>query len=195
MGSQVRHELREATMVAHQRLHHHPVLAPLAAEGLTLDDYHRALIAFRGLHRAADRDLAVIWPERRPRSPLIAADMAFLGLASPPADAELADLPAIDSRPAALGVRYVIDGSFFGGQALAGSIRRSLGLGAGRGADFFSGGSLDFTLEWRHLVAWLDALREGEARERARDAAVAAFAAVEAWLDRYGGGLSRGGAP
>jgi heme oxygenase len=184
MGSQVRQALREATTVAHLRLHRHPVLAPLAAAGLTRAAYGRALAALLGVHSAADRTLATVWPDRAVRTPLIIEDLERLGL--DPA-AGPAPLPEIDGRPAALGIRYVVDGSFFGGQALVANVWRRLKLGPDNGAGFFAGGTLNASAEWRRLLEWLEMLTAEADRARACAAAVATFGAIEGWLDGFAG--------
>jgi len=183
MSFQVRQALREATDAAHRRLHHHPVLAPLAAATLTRAQYGAGLAALHGVHAAADRALAARWPERTPRAPLIAVDLRALGLDPDRLDA--ADtLPAYESDAALLGGRYVIDGSAFGTQSMLGNVRRTLGLDAATGASFFAGGTLNTSDDWRALLAALEGLRTPDERDRARAAAEATFAAVERWLDR-----------
>ncbi|MEI8397159.1 MAG: biliverdin-producing heme oxygenase [Rhodospirillaceae bacterium] len=180
--NKVRKALREATTEVHLRIQAHPLLLTLAGAGLTPAGYRQALEVLYGVHAAADRALAEQWPQRRPRAPMIAADLAVLG--GGPIEPAIADtLPAFRSHAGFLGGRYVIDGSAFGGLALLGNIRRVLNLDATNGAGFFSGGSLDTTAEWRSLLAMLEDLNTSGERDEACRAAVACFEAIKRWID------------
>jgi len=193
MSVQVRQVLREATATAHQRLHDHPVLAPLNTAAVTRVQYIRGLTALYGLHAAADRALAGQWPERASRAAVIAVDLQALGV-DPGRLAAAGTLPDCETAAALLGKRYVVDGSGFGTRSMAANIQRALDLGAGSGAGFFHGEAIDQAGEWRRLLGWLEALAAPEERGQACDAAVATFTGIERWLDQCAVADDPGGA-
>ena len=183
MVGQVRQLLRVATQAAHERLHGHPVLAPLTAPSLTMGQYRLVLQALYGLHHAADSRLADQWPDRPKRSPQLANDLQFLGIA-PSGVPTFTDMAAYTTPACYLGGRYVMDGSYFGIRALASNVKRALGLDGGTGgASFLDASHLDTNGDWRTLLAWLETLDTPEDRSRARRAAEMTFAEVERWLD------------
>src|SRR4051812_17124623 len=145
-----RRALRDATAGIHRQLHRHPVLRPLTSAALDRAAYRTALIGFHGIVAALEPRLPDTGTPRRPRTPLLRADLAALGL-SPDAVAALplpTDLPDLPDRPAALGCRYVLDGTAQGGRAMLPNLRRRLGVGAGNGADFFGSSGIDAPAEW-----------------------------------------------
>jgi heme oxygenase len=186
----VRAALRDATAEIHRQLHHHPVLRPLTGAGLDRAAYRAALVAFHGVFAALEPRLPDTGTPRRPRTPLIRADLGALGLTA----AEIAalplaeDLPDLPDRPAALGCRYVLDGAAHGGRAMLPNLERRLGFVPGAGADFFGSAGFDAPTEWAALSVALDRdLGTPAARERAVAASVATFAAFARWLDRLHG--------
>jgi len=185
----MRERLRLATQPAHCQLHHHPLLEGLIGPALTAPHYRAILAALWGFHAPCDQLLAGAMPPRSPRSPLLAADLRTLGV-----DAEaLAALPQVTppslERPAQrLGLRYVLDGSILGGKVIAVRLKHNLGIGAETGGGFFASAGLDAENQWGIFVATLDSLLPSEpARAEAVTAALAAFAALDQWLDFLAG--------
>ena len=82
-----------------------------------------------------------------------------------------------------LGLRYVVDGASFGAKALSSNIHGTLGFDAEHGAGFFAGGTIDVVGDWRQLTAWLEGLESAHERDRAKQAAVETFSAIERFLD------------
>ncbi|GAA0671222.1 heme oxygenase [Sphingomonas insulae] len=118
------------------------------------------------LDRAGDDDL----PAWRPRSALLARDLAALGLAMPvPLALALTDGPAL------WGALYVIEGSRLGGQLLARSVPAAL-PSAYLSARHLPG-------EWRALLAAIEA-RAAASDDAWRDAAVAGARATFALYAR-----------
>ena len=161
-----RFALRERTSEAHTSLD--------AAVG-PLDDvtayarYLRGLLAFRA---PAERALADAGWTPEPLAPLIAADMADLGV--PPA-AEV-ELPAPADASGQLGLAYVLEGSALGArllhrQALA------LGLDGDRGARHLAAQTADLE-GWRGFLGTLEATDPFDL-DSAVAAAAAGFAAAE----------------
>lgn len=216
-----RQHLQEVTATVHDRLHRHPLLAPLSGEPVTDDGrsgaaatgrtltilhYRAALAALFGFHEAAASVLAVAAeadPARHDDGPgpaalrldLLRADLQVLGL-SPAAVARLprAWLPVPDSRPAVWGVRYVVDGSALGGRVIARSVAARLGLDAATGLAFFTGLGADTGAAWQALCSRLETeLETPEARAAAAESALATFRRLEAWLDCRLDGLGTAG--
>lgn len=135
-----------------------------------LEAHGRALPAVEAMLASGveTADDAVAWPAWRPRTPLIAADLAALGAAMPlPLRFEVA------SDAARWGALYVIEGSRLGGQLLARSVPDGLPQ-AYLAARHLPG-------EWRGLLAALDA----EAAARDADWGEAALAGARATFALY----------
>ncbi|QNE33336.1 biliverdin-producing heme oxygenase [Sphingomonas sp. NBWT7] len=114
---------------------------------------HMAYAAFLRSHAralpAAETQAATIWPTLRRRMPALAADLAALDVAMPPAAVTLSRGAA-----AAWGALYVIEGSRLGGGMLA----KMVGPGLPRaylGATHLPG-------EWRLIREAIDAAAAGE---------------------------------
>lgn len=150
MVGEARAALREATEAAHLRLHEVAAFRALAEGSLDRPRYGALLGRLLGFHAAMERRLAeaprldgfgIDLSERR-RSPLLRADLAWLGYPDPPAEASL---PPFASAAAAMGGLYVVEGSTLGGLHLARALdpllppgvegrRFLLGYGAAHGA-------------------------------------------------------------
>ncbi|MDO8901848.1 MAG: biliverdin-producing heme oxygenase [Phenylobacterium sp.] len=100
----------------------------------------------QALDAAPAEHLPPAWPQRR-RAPALAADLAALGLASPPA-ASTVDLP---DRATRLGALYVLEGSRLGGAIL----RRRLAEAQPTAPDAYLAHGQGLSL-WRSFVEWLD---------------------------------------
>lgn len=175
----VRQALREATRDIHERLDRAAVLRPLTSPSITADEYRDALIALHGFNAPIERALG----EGAERLDLLRADLADLGV---DADAlpVARSLPALDSLPARLAARYVLDGSAHGGRAMLPNVTRALGFDATRGARFLASAGIDMAGRWKALLARLESdLDTPESARTACATAVALFAALEVWLD------------
>lgn len=167
--------LQMATHRIHQRLHHHPALARLAAGTIGRDEYRRLLGRSYGFYAVAE-------PLMGASSGLtdrLAEDLIDLGMAG----TEVSGLPRSprlrigDGRAERIGIRYVFLGASLGGRVMAKAIARH-----------------DATLPVRFLTsqgdaAWKDfaadlevALPDGVSRARAATAAQVTFAAYEDWM-------------
>jgi heme oxygenase len=179
--------LRAATAEAHERLHHLPGFAALAAGRIGLADYARLLGRLLGFHEALEARLDQAPPlarfgielaERR-RAPLLRADLAWLGA---PAAVAIAPLPPFASAAAALGALYVAEGSTLGGRELARALDPLLPAGE-EGRRFLLGHGARHQTMWRACCA---AVERGGAEPAARaamiEAALATFAAFETWF-------------
>lgn len=172
--------LRVATGPAHEALS-----TGLAPEVICSDGprYAAFLTALYGFHRAAERALAgadaVMPAPARRRSELIARDLAFLGSAGRPA--VMPWTVPLTEPGAAWGVAYVVEGSALGGLLLAKFAHRHLGLGPGRGADFFADGAASGG-RWRQVKAELGAPADAPWATAAVAAAVETFQSLERWM-------------
>ncbi|MDR5898559.1 biliverdin-producing heme oxygenase [Halomonas vilamensis] len=131
--------LKRYTRQAHHRVDQHPKLKPLMQAELDLDHYARALAALypavswleQWVTQALDA-FALAYPVV-PRAPLLAADIAALGLTSSgKAEAFLSPpmigVPATKAR--VLGALYVLEGSRLGGDMIAHHVHQRLGSAA-----------------------------------------------------------------
>ncbi|MBB3911674.1 biliverdin-producing heme oxygenase [Sphingomonas desiccabilis] len=139
--------LRETTRAAHER-----VDAAFARFDLAdRDSYAAMLVAHARALPVAEAAMAAApaLPLWRPRTPLLAQDLADLGQPLPP------ELPlALPQEAAAVaGLAYVVEGSRLGGVYLARQV------GAGLPARYLS--AAHEKGEWRAFLAWLD--QAGEA--------------------------------
>lgn len=131
--------LKRYTRQAHHRLDQHPRLKPLMQAELDLAHYGLALAALYP---------AVSWLEQwvtssleafdlayptRPRAPLLAADLAAIGMApiasTPPPG--VTEVPT--SKAHTLGALYVLEGSRLGGHMIARHVHQRLGNAAPMG--------------------------------------------------------------
>lgn len=149
----LRVRLREATKSAHRGLDHHPLLAPLVRDGLTLAAYARALAALHAPQAALEALLATAIPvaDFPPRRHDLAADLAELGVAP---YALSADLPAAPDAARRIGLLYVIEGSNLGGAVIARRLAETLPQAPCR---FFagSGGPPRWERFWQFAAATL----------------------------------------
>ena len=106
--------------------------------------------------------------EARRKAPLIARDLAALGLAP----AAVAALPRcgwapLPGRPAAaLGCLYVVEGATLGGRLIARLVERRLGLGPRTGAAFFGAYGPEVGPRWRAFCSVLADAMSDRATER-----------------------------
>jgi len=172
-----RQALRAATRESHDRLDKAAVLQPLVRPDITADQYARALAVLHGFNAPVERALG----EGTARLALLREDLRVLGT-DPDRLPEMTDLPPLDSAPARLAARYVLDGSAHGGRAMLPGITRALGFDARRGARFLASDGLDMAGAWKALMVRLEEeLADPAALDTACATAAALFAALERW--------------
>lgn len=186
----LRLHLRNSTADIHERLHHHPVLAPLTSEDVTMDQYRHALTAMHGFYAPMEMRLvdASGLEFRSPRTPLLAADLHKI--AGDQAEYVLAegvtDLPEWTGGDRVLGAAYVLDGAAHGGRSMVGDLRTRLGLNGSDGTTFMASVGIDAPGEWRTLMKLVEDRAADElAALRVIDGAIATFSALERWLTAY----------
>lgn len=173
-----RQALRAATQESHDRLDKAAVLQPLVRPDITIEQYARALAVLHGFNAPVERALG---NDDAPRLDLLRDDLRVLG-ADPDALPEMTGLPTLDSPPARLAVRYVLDGSAHGGRAMLPGLTRALGFDARRGARFFASDGLDMATDWKALMVRLEEeLADPADLATACATAAALFAALERW--------------
>lgn len=189
-----RQALREATRAVHERLDKATILQALVRPDITAAEYRAALAVLYGFHAPVERALeGGSGDGGGVRLGLLRDDLTVLG-ADPAALPKMTGLPPLDSAPARLAARYVLDGSAHGGRAMLPGITRALGHDARHGARFLASDGLDMVGAWKALLARLEVeLAEPEPRRIACETAVGLFDALERWAAE--GELDRSGAP
>lgn len=176
-----RKALMRASWGPHQRLHRHPVFAPLTRPDLTREQYLRALSALWGFHAPLERRLAELGLSGG-RLTALRADLLALGAAESPA--ECAALPVLRDEVDGLAARWMLDGSARGGEVMAPNIRRALNLSEVAGMAFFANAEPQAAADWEALGRRLDiTLEHNEYLSQACRMATALFGSLEIWLD------------
>ncbi|PWC88854.1 heme oxygenase [Azospirillum sp. TSH100] len=176
-----RQALRDATRESHDRLDKAAVLQPLVRPDITRPQYARALAVLYGFNAPVERGLTDAGGDGAVRLDLLREDLRVLG-ADPDALPEMAGLPPLDSAPARLAARYVLDGSAHGGRAMLPGITRALGYDGRRGARFLASDGLDMAGAWKALMLRLEQeLADPAALATACATAAGLFAALERW--------------
>lgn len=154
--------MRTATAAVHERLHHLPVFAALAAGRIERADYAALLGRLWGFHDPMEAAVAQAQPPgptpaQWRRAHLLRSDLNALGLL----DAAIDRLPRHDvsaegwSPAHALGALYVIEGSTLGGRILAGKLDHVL-LDGMAGREFLLAGTGNDHIRWRDLSLAFD---------------------------------------
>lgn len=173
-GQKGRVALRVATHSLHERLHGAPDFAALAQGTLDIAGYAGLLSRQASCYFAA----AKILPLEPGRLELLHSDLATLGAEQP----EPLDWPNPAGPPEALGWRYVVEGSIFGGRVIYRQLDYLFG-DRSEGRSFFRG-TPQSTARWQALCSEI----EQEARSPLRlnriiEGAIAAFTAFGRILD------------
>jgi len=185
-ATSLRARLREGTAELHRAVE---ARLALGERDLTLDRYRDVLAALHGFYEPLEQRLAAVAAARplglmlRRRAPLLADDLAWLGL-SHDAIARLprcTQLPCVDDAGDAAGCLYVVEGAALGGRVVTRALQARLGTTAERGGRFFADGGGDVPRRWATVVAWLDALG-CDAHQAALAAARATFRTLDDWL-------------
>ena len=171
--------LRKATHDIHERLHVHPVTAPLLLPSLTRAHYIDVLRAFYGFHKPLEAKA----PSYRQisRAGLIRQDLDYLG---DKAEVPLCfELPALEASFERLGYWYVVEGSSLGSALIYKHLQKHLGLNADMGARFFYAYGKETGRNWNEFKAFLyDQNLTQDAIGQATNAAMETFSCLEKWL-------------
>ena len=180
--------LRQATKASHRLLDHHPLLAPLARNDLTLAQYGDALAAlycvYAPLEKGIDAFLAIrpalFDYHRRRKLPALKDDLEALGRV--PRKREMR-YPAPTTIAKLVGVLYIVEGSAVGGQSIA----RCLQQGGFHALPmrFFSGYGEDTEVRWREFLTFADEICPTADRSSAAAIAVSLFQAITTHLDEW----------
>ncbi len=181
--------LHRAIDEMHERLHGHPILAPLVQPDLTFTQYGAAMMAFSGFYRwmatvSTDDKLSA---EVAPALGHLNRDLDRISPIGIEPAALTADVPVtvVSDESAGLGMRYVLRGSQFGAAVIYRNVADRLGLGPDDGASYWAWSSRRDKADWSALLDELDRrLDTKETLNRAAHAATAAFAAFATLLDR-----------
>ncbi len=178
-GNALLDALRARTRDVHERLHHHPALAPLTSPTLTRWQYVSALQGLQRFHQSVESALAG-WPGCPRSSTALARDLQDLDAGTNPLPQSAEPLP-VSSNDQALGVRYVVYGSSLGGKVIARSAARALGWPQGApGLSHFRGDSGGAVTPWPAFIR--NELHAGVNQRACVDAAQATFCGLERWL-------------
>jgi len=174
--------LRRETGIVHERLHVHPLTAPLLSPNLTREHYIHVLQAFYGFHKPLEAKV-------RPYRPVSRAGWIERDLESLGCDIDIAlcfELPEINTEAALFGYWYVVEGSSLGSAMIYKHLQKHLGLDAKTGARFFYAYERDTGEYWKVFLGFLaeQDLDEQEQAEAA-SAALGTFLCLEKWLWRY----------
>jgi heme oxygenase len=178
--------LRRMTADDHARLERR---FDLAARLRTPDAYRRTLERLLGFYGPLEerlgpvaRSLAGARYDERRKAPLLAADLAALGVSSDPVPLPIAvRLPGIGSPAAAFGVLYVVEGATLGNAVIGRQVRDRLGLTTGTGASFFCD-SPTVGPQWQAFGAAVETFSGGLPSAPMSTAAIECFSCLEAWL-------------
>lgn len=166
---------------------------PFFSPQLDLDLYRRLMAAYYGFYQPLEQRLHVLAltpigldQSLRIKLPVLRADLTALGLEEATIEAlpTCQALPLIDSRAAALGISYVLEGATLGGQILRRRVAEKLGLDASSGAAFLNVYGELTGRRWKDFLQYLDDRNLGEAQVfEVTRAAKATFSHFEHWLD------------
>ncbi|MCG6576508.1 biliverdin-producing heme oxygenase [Pseudomonas sp. AF32] len=166
---------------------------PFFSAGLDLELYRRLMTAYYGFYQPLEQRLHVLSltptgldQSRRIKLPVLRADLVALGMDDAAIEAlpTCHALPEIESRTAALGVSYVLEGATLGGQILRRRVAEQLGLDASSGAAFLNVYGELTGRRWKDFLDYLGDRNLGSAQTlEVTRAAKATFTCFERWLD------------
>lgn len=181
--------LRAESVAFHRRLDSHPHLLRLMAPNLALAEYLDCLRRLQRIHVPMEEAIETFIAQSRldfdfsPRrkAHLLARDLAHLA-GHLPQVSSLVPVRIGDAAELAAAL-YVVEGSTRGGRHIAARLAQSLGVGSGRGADFFNAYGDRCEALWHALWPFLETI----AQEVGQAAIVAAigryFSVFEQALD------------
>ena len=153
--------LKEGTADIHLRLEER---VPVFREGFDLAGYGRLLECYFGFWSPLEAKLSQstsLKPveldlQGRLKSPLLAADLLFLGL-NPAAVRHCDRLPAVDTFARGAGCLYVLEGSTLGSRFISRRIEQDLQLRDGTGASFFNAYGESVGRRWKDFKSFVAA--------------------------------------
>ena len=183
--------IRRSTARLHTAIERDTPLARLAAHDCTVEEYRRALRLSAAIYATLDRQFVAAehWRPRavgayRLRSPALLADLHRAGESS--AGLATSGRP-IDSTPAYLGARYVVDGAQFGHRVIAAALAGSPAAPLAARAEFWSAAFVSRN-DWRRLRVGLSGLHSRDEVARAARSARRTFEHFYQALDDPGRG-------
>jgi heme oxygenase len=162
----------------------------LAGVALTGASYRRVLEQFHGFFMPVEGRLQALagWNEQgidiaaRLRTPLRAADLRALGVATVEALPVCRELPDLTDLAEGFGCLYVLEGSTLGGQYISRHVRTALGVTPEAGGRFFHGYGERTGAMWREFGSALTAFAFARAtQDRVVASAVATFRSLRTW--------------
>ncbi|HVK06901.1 MAG TPA: biliverdin-producing heme oxygenase [Armatimonadaceae bacterium] len=178
--------LREHTRPQHERLE---ARLDILERTRALGPYRTLLERMYGFYAPVEAALAPLLREGagwtyREKAPLLARDLAALGVGDVAALPLCEATPTLETPAQALGCLYVLEGATLGGQIISRHLRDAHGLDADRGAAFFHGYGPETGRMWKATGALL---RERAERGDCDQAFVLAaaretFERYEAWV-------------
>lgn len=178
-------KLRTATRAEHEALEQD--MFPLI-QGITdAKTYGQLLQLFYGYYQPLEKDIepygaALLddYAQRRKvqwiRNDLLAMDLPQDGIRIDKYN------PVVDSRAAAMGALYVMEGSTLGGKIICKTIRENLGLPDHNGLSFFNGYGAETGSKWKTFLQVLDGFSETPEEETIVQSARAVFAGFSRWI-------------
>jgi heme oxygenase len=160
----------------------------------SLSAYRSLLLHLLGFYRPIEDRLAEFGSKEisldlneRWKSQWIVDDLTYLGLSK--ADAAhihcCQNLPRLDTRPDALGVLYVLEGSTLGGQVISKRLRQTLGVSHDTGGRFFNGYGDQTAVKWREFISLLACVNSGSATATAvEQSACRTFRSYGDWIGK-----------
>jgi hypothetical protein len=131
-------------------------------------------------------DVAGLALEQRVKTPLLARDLASLGMAPRPPGAQTPapDLPRLRTPARAPGGLHVLEGATLGGKVIEREVHRRLGLDRASGTSFFGAYGSQVLPRWRELCAVIEREARTLGVDPIAESARATFDAIEEWLLR-----------
>lgn len=186
-----REALKAAVWPLHQATQRIGPLHRLMTRTATKEDYLGILSRMYGVVAPAEAAVAgmlsgVVAYDPPKRLPDLAVDLKHFGVSrEEQAALPVMDVSAIVTGPdAAVGVRYLLEGSRRGGRILAEIAVDHLGLSSRAGAAFFGSAGQDVDVLWSRFQAALDdRVAAGGDPDAMVRGAVAGFTAINRWFD------------
>lgn len=182
--------LRAETRAEHDAIERSPLLQELFSGRPDRAAYRTLLERKYGFHRPVERILRRSAPgllADRARSSLLACDLNALGLSlgDLAALAEARSLPPLDSRPARLGVLYVLEGATLGGQVILNRLAAAPDPAIRTATRFFRGHGAATGRRWQAFRRQLldEMPDDPRAHDTAVEAAAATFTCLRRWIE------------
>jgi heme oxygenase len=154
--------LKQSTAAAHRALEGLPISVAITDPGVTMAGYTNYLLRMFPVVQDVEQNifptLGEIIPdlEQRRKLPFLRQDLEFLQATIPGMQVEpLSDGNSPMSRPFALGILYVLEGSTLGGRFIGNNIQKNLGFNAGAGGRYFAGYRENTGLLWKDFLKYL----------------------------------------